>query len=103
MRRLDRASAEEVAKTYNGTLIPLDEKLSKYVDGYIIPSSACKSNLAHHVVGQCRNPIRIDGHPRANGILDTIMVCRAHGIKVPVEFEDVKTLETLETAVVHEW
>jgi hypothetical protein len=48
-------------------------------------------------------PIRIDGSPRANGILDTIMVCKAHGIKVPSEFEDVKVLETLEAAVVHEW
>ena len=35
--------------------------------------------------------------------LDTIMVCKAHGIKVPVEFEDPTVLETLETAVVHEW
>jgi acid phosphatase len=31
------------------------------------------------------------------------MVCRAHGIKVPKEFEDIKVLETLEHAVLHEW
>lgn len=31
------------------------------------------------------------------------MVCKAHGIVVPKEFEDTTVLETLESAVVHEW
>lgn len=47
--------------------------------------------------------VRIDGHPRANGILDTIMVCKAHGIQAPKEFDDLNVLEKLESAVVHEW
>ncbi|KAK4700058.1 acid phosphatase, partial [Phenoliferia sp. Uapishka_3] len=82
MRKIDRASAEQAAKTYNPTLAVLDPLLSKYING---------------------GPVRIDGHPRANGLLDTIMVCKAHGIKVPSEFEDPAVLQTLETAVVHEW
>ncbi|KAM0751178.1 phosphoglycerate mutase-like protein [Meredithblackwellia eburnea MCA 4105] len=82
MRKLDRQSADQAAKTWNPTLMPLDSSLSKFIGG---------------------NPIRIDGHPRANGILDTVMVCRAHGIKVPKELEDPNTLEILERSVVHEW
>lgn len=39
------------AAAYNHTLEPLDKKLSKYLGG---------------------NPIRIDGKPRASGILDTV-------------------------------
>lgn len=45
----------------------------------------------------------IDSKPQASGILDTIYVARAHGIKTPAEFQDLKVLRTLETAVVHEW
>jgi acid phosphatase len=63
-------------------LEPLDKKLSKYIGG---------------------NPIRVDGKPRASGILDTvsdlapaeshltyfqIRAASAHDIKVPSEFED---------------
>lgn len=36
---------------YNPKLAALDEKVSSYIDG---------------------NPVRIDGHPRASGILDTV-------------------------------
>ena len=36
---------------WNPTLEPLDEKLSKYIGG---------------------NPVRLDGRPRASGILDTV-------------------------------
>lgn len=50
-----------------------------------------------------RSPLRIDSKPRANGILDTIYVSRAHGIRTPVEFQDPLVLKTLEQAVVHEW
>lgn len=31
------------------------------------------------------------------------MVARSHGVKVPIEFERLDVLETLEKAVVHEW
>ncbi|GAA6048612.1 hypothetical protein JCM3770_002056 [Rhodotorula araucariae] len=49
-----------------------------------------------------RPALRIDSAPRASGVLDTIFVCKAHGIKVPPELEDLKTLRTLEVAIVHE-
>lgn len=39
------------ASTWNHTLEPLDKKLSKYIGG---------------------NPVRLDGKPRASGILDTV-------------------------------
>ncbi|KAJ7275028.1 histidine phosphatase superfamily [Mycena rebaudengoi] len=64
--------AQAAAAAYNQTLEPLDKHLSKYLDG---------------------NPIRIDGKPRASGVLDT----------VPPEFEDKAILDTIEKAVVHEW
>lgn len=41
----------EATKAWNPTLESLDEKLSKYIGG---------------------NPIRLDGKPRASGILDTV-------------------------------
>ncbi|KAH8830007.1 histidine phosphatase superfamily [Flagelloscypha sp. PMI_526] len=43
--------AQAAATAYNPTLEPLDKRISKYIGG---------------------NPIRIDGKPRASGILDTI-------------------------------
>lgn len=43
--------AQAAAAAYNHTLEPLDKKVSKYIAG---------------------NPIRIDGKPRASGILDTV-------------------------------
>ena len=39
------------AQAYNHALEHLDKKISKYIDG---------------------NPIRIDGRPRASGVLDTV-------------------------------
>lgn len=100
MRKLDRTSAEQAAKTYNPTLAPLDPLLSKYINGSFVLFARISRLL---LLNLHLRPVRIDGHPRANGLLDTIMVCKAHGIKVPVEFEDTTVLETLETAVVHEW
>lgn len=44
-------STTAAAEAYNHTLEHLDKKVSKYIDG---------------------NPIRIDGKPRASGILDTV-------------------------------
>jgi acid phosphatase len=60
----------------------LDPKLSKYLDG---------------------NPIRVDGHPRASGVLDTVRAAIAHGIKVPAEFNEPAVMDVLEKAVVKEW
>ena len=44
------------AEAFNATLEPLDKKLSKYIGG---------------------NPIRVDGKPRASGVMDTVRsLCR---------------------------
>ncbi|KAJ6486924.1 histidine phosphatase superfamily [Mycena sanguinolenta] len=83
--------AQAAAAAYNQTLEPLDKHLSKYLDG---------------------RPIRIDGRPRASGVLDTIRAAIAHGVKVPSEFEDKAVIDVVvrfvfrgyqEQAVVAEW
>ncbi|KXN89150.1 putative acid phosphatase SPBC4.06 [Leucoagaricus sp. SymC.cos] len=74
--------AKAAAEAYNRMLEPLDKKLSKYING---------------------NPVRVDGKPRASGIMDTIRASIAHGIKVPPEFEDKAIVDAIEQAVVQEW
>ncbi|KAF5390113.1 hypothetical protein D9757_003824 [Collybiopsis confluens] len=74
--------AQAAASAYNHTLEPLDKKLSKYIDG---------------------RPVRVDGKPRASGILDTIRAATAHNIKVPSEFEEKGVMDIIEKAVVAEW
>ncbi|KAF8157020.1 histidine phosphatase superfamily [Crassisporium funariophilum] len=74
--------ATAAAAAYNHTLEPLDKKVSKYLDG---------------------NPIRVDGKPRASGVMDTVRSAIAHGIKVPAEFEDKAIVDVIEQAVVNEW
>ncbi|KAJ7889718.1 histidine phosphatase superfamily [Mycena leptocephala] len=74
--------AQAAAAAYNQTLEPLDKYLSKYLNG---------------------RPIRIDGKPRASGVLDTIRAAIAHGVKVPPEFEDKAIVDVIEQAVVAEW
>ncbi|KAJ6590608.1 histidine phosphatase superfamily [Mycena vulgaris] len=74
--------AQAAAAAYNQTLEPLDKHVSKYLDG---------------------RPIRIDGKPRASGVMDTIRASIAHGIKVPPEFEDKTIVDVIEHAVVNEW
>jgi acid phosphatase len=84
LRQLDAESIKRAAKEQNPQLERLDEKLKP---------------LFNNGVG-----IRIDStSPRASGVLDTLMVCRAHGIKVPSVLDDVDVLRTLENGVVHEW
>ncbi|KAI5121801.1 hypothetical protein M0805_009793 [Coniferiporia weirii] len=74
--------ARAAAAEHNQNLEPLDEKLSRYIGG---------------------NPIRVDGQPRASGILDTIRASIVHGIEVPPEFKDESIVEPIEKAVVAEW
>ncbi|KAH6891918.1 histidine phosphatase superfamily [Coprinopsis sp. MPI-PUGE-AT-0042] len=74
--------AKAAADAFNPTLEGLDAKLSKYIND---------------------NPVRIDGRPRASGILDTVRSAVAHGVKVPSEFEDKTVIDPLERAVVNEW
>ncbi|KAJ7151139.1 histidine phosphatase superfamily [Mycena filopes] len=74
--------AQAAAAAYNQTLEPLDKHVSKYLDG---------------------RPIRVDGKPRASGVMDTIRAAIAHGVKVPSEFEDKTIVDVIEQAVVAEW
>ncbi|KAI0646511.1 phosphoglycerate mutase-like protein [Trametes meyenii] len=74
--------AHAAAAAWNTTLEPLDKKISKYIGG---------------------NPVRLDGKPRASGILDTIRAANAHGVKVPSEFHEKGVLDVIEKAVVTEW
>lgn len=74
--------AQAAAAAYNHTFEPFDKKLSKYFNG---------------------NPLRLDGKPRASGVLDTIQASIAHGIKVPPEFEDKSMMDVIERGVVTEW
>ncbi|TFK87495.1 phosphoglycerate mutase-like protein [Polyporus arcularius HHB13444] len=74
--------AQAAAASWNTTLEPLDKKLSKYIGG---------------------NPVRLDGKPRASGILDTIRAADAHGVKVPPEFHEKGVMDVIEKAVVTEW
>ncbi|KAG6865445.1 hypothetical protein C0991_002521 [Blastosporella zonata] len=74
--------AQAAAAAYNPTLQHLDAHLSKYLNG---------------------NPVRVDGKPRASGIMDTIRAAIAHGIQVPPEFKDEQIVGTLERAIVNEW
>ncbi|KAJ3866489.1 histidine phosphatase superfamily [Lentinula novae-zelandiae] len=74
--------AQAAASAYNHTLEPLDKKISRYIDGH---------------------PVRIDGKPRASGILDTIRAATAHNIRVPPEFEEKGVIDIIEKAVVAEW
>jgi len=73
--------AKAAASEWNETLASLDKKVSKYIGG---------------------NPIRLDGKPRASGILDTVRAANAHGITLPSELEDPAVMDLIEKAVVHE-
>ncbi|GAA5908180.1 hypothetical protein JCM6882_005965 [Rhodosporidiobolus microsporus] len=83
LRELDAASIKQAALNHNPELAKLDAVLEP-------------------IVG---HPVRIDSSPRANGILDTLLVCRAHGIALPpsIEARAEEVLGGLERAVVREW
>ena len=82
MYALDKKAAEQAAKEWNPTLEPLDPLLSPYLNG---------------------TKLRIDSSPRANGVLDSLWVARAHGMPLPNELQEQDMFDTLERAVVHEW
>ncbi|KAG5643790.1 hypothetical protein DXG03_009613 [Asterophora parasitica] len=79
---LQAGFAQAAAKLYNPSLEPLDARLSKYLEG---------------------DGVRVDGKPRASGIMDTVRAAVAHGIRVPPEFEDTAIVDVIERAVVNEW
>jgi acid phosphatase len=69
---------EAAASAYNPILEGLNSKVSKYIDGA---------------------PLRVDGHPRASGILDTVRAAVANGVKVPAEFHEKTIIDTLVSTV----
>ncbi|KAF8550160.1 phosphoglycerate mutase-like protein [Imleria badia] len=79
---LELRFAEAAAARWNSQLQTLDARLSKYIRG---------------------KPIRVDGSPRASGILDTVRSAAAHGIKVPDDFWDPEVVDLIESAVSDEW
>ena len=82
LRRIDRENGKAVARELNETLLaPLDDRL-------------------RGVIGV---PVRVDSHPSASGVLDTIYSARAHGIAVPPVFEDREVTDRIESAVCAEW
>jgi len=74
--------AKAAAVAYNPTLEPLDDKLSKFIEG---------------------KPVRLDGTPRASGILDTVRATTAHGVNIPAELQEKQNIDLIEAAVVAEW
>lgn len=82
LRDLDREFSKFAATLHNPKLSSLDPLLSPQLDG-ALP--------------------RVDGHPRLNGILDTVRASKAHGIPIPAVFEDEKVMNLVERAVVDEW
>jgi len=82
LQMLQDGFAQAAATAYNPSLEKLDNKLSKYLQG---------------------KSVRVDGKPRASGIMDTVRAAIAHDIKVPPEFKDKAIVDTIERAVVSEW
>ncbi|KAJ8597068.1 phosphoglycerate mutase-like protein [Rhizopogon salebrosus TDB-379] len=73
---------EAATVAWNSQLEPLDKKVSKYIGG---------------------RPLRLDGIPRASGVLDTVRSATAHGFQVPPEFSDDNVMGIIEAAVTAEW
>ncbi|KAI0340408.1 phosphoglycerate mutase-like protein [Trametopsis cervina] len=79
---LEIGFARAAAAAWNHALEPLDERIGKYLGG---------------------NPVRLDGRPRASGILDTIRSAVSNNVPVPREFHEKGVMDVIEKAVVHEW
>ncbi|EIW77222.1 phosphoglycerate mutase-like protein [Coniophora puteana RWD-64-598 SS2] len=79
---LELQFAEAAATLWNPKLASLNDKVSKYIDG---------------------KPVKVNGSPRASGLLDTIRAAAAHDIELPSEFRDDELMRPLEDAVVDEW
>lgn len=79
---LDAHFAKLAAAVHESRLALLDERIAPHCDG-VLP--------------------RVDGHPRLNGVLDTVRAAAAHGIPVPQVFNDPHVANTLESAIVDEW
>lgn len=81
LRALDKAFADAAARALNPKLESLD--------AIVEPVTGSKP--------------RIDGHPRLNGILDTVKAAQAHGFPVPAALSNLTTHGLIEQAIVAEW
>ncbi|KAG8830654.1 hypothetical protein FRC18_007770 [Serendipita sp. 400] len=88
---------------YRSTNVPRTiESLQQVING-LYPDGKSPQRpylLIRYIDGE---PVRIDGKPRASGILDTIRAAKAHGIRVPKDFNDPEVMDLIEYAVVQEW
>ncbi|PWN49434.1 phosphoglycerate mutase-like protein [Violaceomyces palustris] len=82
LRALDRAFADAAARALNPKLEEIDHKIVPHTDGI---------------------PPRVDGHPRLNGILDTVRAAEAHGLPVPAPLLEDSSIKLMESAIVSEW
>lgn len=82
LRDLDRHFAAAAAALHNPRLQKLDDVIKPHNDG---------------------KPPRVDGHPRLNGILDTVRASKVHNIPIPSVFEQPGVIDAVETAVCDEW
>lgn len=99
LRLLDERYADEAAAELNDSLRPLDAPLGKFT------KDGCVAHLRRAGADDdtTSSKVRIDGHPRVNGLLDTIAAARPHGVPYPREFDDPETDRLLETATIYEW
>ncbi|KAI8985872.1 histidine phosphatase superfamily [Pilobolus umbonatus] len=79
LRNLSRQFQKTVADMMKDELKSISERLKPYV-----------------------KEVSLDSHPSANGILDTVISAKVHGLKVPSDIDN-KLLEDLERVVVNEW
>lgn len=82
LRQLDSEFSKMAAALHNPRLVKYDDAIAPHCDG---------------------QPPRVDGHPRLNGVLDTVRASVAHGLAVPEAFHDIKMMDDVERAVVDEW
>ena len=82
-RKLDEFFAAQAALLWNPHLAKYDPDIKPHTEGHVI---------------------RVDSHPRLNGIMDTVNASIAHGVAVPRCFVDNQQLtRDMERAVVTEW
>lgn len=82
LRLLDKEFAAAAAALHNPKLAQFDDAIKPHTDG---------------------KPPRVDGHPRLNGILDTVRASKAHNIPIPSIFENANVINVVERAVCDEW
>ncbi|SNX83040.1 related to acid phosphatase ACP2 precursor [Melanopsichium pennsylvanicum] len=78
---LDKAFADATARAFNPSLAEFDAQFES--------ATGAKP--------------RVDGRPRLNGVLDSVMAARAHGFAIPPALSDPRFMKKVEDAIVSEW